>query len=449
MSNELRLGIFVTIGIFAILLTIMLLGNYSLTSKYIINSYFDNTAGLPKKAKVKIAGVNVGNIKDIVLENGKAKVILVIDRNIKIYSNASAKIVSMGIIGTKYIDINPGTSTNKLLEHGGTINTSTEKSLEEMVEDATQKINVLLANACEGLNKKFFQNLYDTVENLKKVSKNISNKEKQISQIIENFNNFSANLQEITSKNKDDIRDIVIQLKTVSEKIDTIINKINSGNGTIATLINDEQMSKNIKETVSEVKVTVDQLQNLVNKTKKLKIDWEYMGRFDTKAEKFRNDFGIRFRPNNHKFYYLGISNIGNYSNEDNEFERNNLNKIDALMGFRVENLEVYGGVMRSKGGIGVGWSPFNKIYDDKRILYLDAKAIFRTETAKKNDHDRDKPNVIIGARLGIFSWLYAGVQIEDTLTRTSVTPYIKLKVTDDDIAGLFGVVGIAATSSK
>ncbi len=449
MSNELRLGIFVTIGIFAILLTIMLLGNYSLTSKYTVNSYFDNTAGLPKKAKVKIAGVNVGNIKDIVLENGKAKVILVIDRNIKIYSNASAKIVSMGIIGTKYIDINPGTSTNKLLEHGGTINTSTEKSLEEMVEDATQKINVLLANACEGLNKKFFQNLYDTVENLKKVSENISNKEKQISQIIENFNNFSANLQEITSKNKDDIRDIVIQLKTVSEKIDTIMNKINSGNGTIATLINDEQMSKNIKETVSEVKVTVDQLQNLVNKTKKLKIDWEYMGRFDTKAEKFRNDFGIRFRPNNHKFYYLGISNIGNYSNEDNEFERNNLNKIDALMGFRAENLEVYGGVMRSKGGVGFGWSPFNKIYANKRILYIDAKAIFRTETAKKNDHDRDKPNVIIGARLGIFSWLYAGVQIEDTLTRTSVTPYIKLKVTDDDIAGLFGVVGIAATSSK
>ena len=449
MSNELRLGIFVTIGIFAILLTIMLLGNYSLTSKFILNSYFDNTAGLPKKAKVKIAGVNVGNIKDIVLENGKAKVILVIDRNIKIYSNASAKIVSMGIIGTKYIDINPGTSTNKLLEHGGTINTSTEKSLEEMVEDATQKINVLLANACEGLNKKFFQNLYDTVENLKKVSENISNKEKQISQIIENFNNFSANLQEITSKNKDDIRDIVIQLKTVSEKIDTIINKINSGNGTIATLINDEQMSKNIKETVSEVKVTVDQLQNLVNKTKKLEIDWEYMGRFDTKAEKFRNDFGIRFRPNNHKFYYHGISNIGNYSNEDNEFERNNLNKIDALMGFRSENLEVYGGVMRSKGGVGFGWSPFNKIYANKRILYFDDKAIFRTETAKKNDHDRDKPNVIIGARLGIFSWLYAGVQIEDTLTRTSITPYIKLKVTDDDIAGLFGVVGIAATSSK
>jgi len=448
-SNELRLGIFVTIGIFAILLTIMLLGNYSLTSKYIINSYFDNTAGLPKKAKVKISGVDVGNIKDIVLEKGRAKVILVIDRDIKLYSDANAKIVSMGIIGTKYVEINPGTPTNKLLEHGGTIDTSMGKSLEEVVEDAAQKINVLLGNATEGLNKQFFQNLYDTVENLKKVSKNISDKEKQINQVIANFNNFSADLHEITSKNKDDIRNIVTQLKEVSAKIDAIVTKINEGNGTIATLINDEQMSTELKETVSDVKETVEQLKTLTNKTKKLGIDWEYMGRFDTKANRFRNDFGIRFRPNNHKFYYIGLSNIGNHNNEDNEFERNNLNKIDALIGFRAENLEAYGGVMRSKGGIGVGWSPFDKIYADKRTLYINAEAIFRTETAKEGDPDRDKPNVILGARLGIFSWLYAGVQVEDTLTRTSVTPYIKIKVTDDDLAGIFGVAGIAAASSK
>ncbi len=449
MSNELRLGIFVIIGIFAILLTIMLLGDYSLTSKYIVNTYFSNTAGLPKKAKVKIAGVDVGNIKDIVLENGKAKVILAIDKNIKLYSDASAKIVSMGIIGTKYIDIKPGTQTNKVLEHGATIETSKEKSLEEILEDASKKVNVLLGNASEGLNKQFFQNLYDTVKHIKEVSENISKKEKQINQIINNFNNFSYSLQEIASKNKDDIRDIVIKLKNVSEKIDTIMDKINNGNGPIATLINDEKMSNEIKQTVSEVKVTVDQIQSLVNKTKKFRIDWEYMGRVDMKANKFRNDFGIRFCPNEHKFYYIGISNIGNNSNETDKFEKNNLNKIDALMGFRSEKLEVYGGVMRSKGGVGIGWSPFDKIYGDKRLLYINAEAIFRTETAKENDPDRDKPNIIIGARLGIFSWLYAGVQVEDTLTRTSVTPYVKLKVTDDDIAGLFGIAGIAATSSK
>ncbi len=456
MSNELKLGIFVIIGLIAVLLTIMLLGNYSLTSKYIVNTYFTNTAGLPKKAKVKISGVDVGNIKDIVLEDGKAKVILVIDRKIKLYSDATAKIVSMGIIGTKYVEIDPGTSSNKLIEHGQTIKTAEGSSLEELIENAVKKVDEVLGNASEGLNKDFFKNLYDTVENLKKVSQTIADKEKQIAQVIDNFKtlsnnfkNFSSDLYGITQQNKEDIRDIILELKKVSGKIDEIVTKINEGDGTIATLINDEQMADEIKETVGDIKVTVQQLQEFVSKTKKLEIDWEYTGRYDTRYERYRNDFGIRFRPNNHKFYYLGINNIGNYTNEDDEFERNNLNKIDALIGFRSENLEAYGGVMRSKGGVGVGWSPFDKIYGPMRKLYINAEAIFRTETAKEDDPDKYKPNLILGARFGIFNWLYVGVQVEDTLTRTNFMPYIKLKVTDDDLASMFGVAGIAATSSK
>ena len=62
---------------------------------------------------------------------------------------------------------------------------------------------------------------------------------------------------------------------------------------------------------------------------------------------------------------------------------------------------------------------------------------------------DKYKPNLILGARFGIFNWLYLGVQVEDTLTRTNVMPYIKLKVTDEDLASIFGVAGIAAASSK
>ena len=449
MSNELKLGIFVTIGLIAVLLTIMLLGNYSLTSKYTVNTYFDNTAGLPKKAKVRISGVDVGNIKDIVLEDGKAKVILVIDRKIKLYSDATAKIVSMGIIGTKYVEIIPGTPTNKVIEHGQTIKTEQGNSLEELIENAVKKVDEVLGNASEGLNKDFFKNLYATVENLKKVSQTIADKERQIGQVIDNFKNFSSDLYGITQQNKEDIRDIILELKKVSSKIDEIVTKINEGDGTIATLINDEEMANEIKDTVGDIKVTVQQLQEFVSRTKKLEIDWEYTGRFDTRYERYRNDFGIRFRPNNHKFYYLGINNIGNYTNEDDEFERNNLNKIDALIGFRSENLEAYGGIMRSKGGVGVGWSPFDKIYGPMRKLYINAEAIFRTETAKEDDPDKYKPNLILGARFGIFNWLYLGVQVEDTLTRKNVMPYIRLKVTDEDLASMFGVAGIAATSSK
>ena len=450
MSNELKLGFFVTLGLIAIIVTIMMLGNYSLTSKYEVYTYFSNASGLPKKAKVKISGVDVGNIKNILLENGKAKIVLVIDRDIKLYSNAKAKIVATGIIGTKYMELNPGTPSNELIRAGDTIESVDEVgSMEDIVNKAVQKVEKLLDTANKGLNEEFFKNLSDTVKNLKNVSQTIADKEKEISSVIDNFKNFSSDLYDITNKNKDDIRNIVLELKKVSENINNIINKIDDGNGTIATLINDEEMAKELKDTVSEVKTAVESIQEFTTRAKKLEIDWEYMGRFDTRNDRYRNDFGIRFRPNNHKFYYLGISNIADTHREKDTLEREKMNKLDALIGFRSENFEIYGGALRSKGGIGIGWSPLDKIYSSYRKLYFNVEGLFRTETADPNDPDRDKPNVIIGTRLGIFNWCYVGVQVEDTLTRTTFVPYIKIKITDEDLAALFGVAGIAATTSK
>ncbi len=450
MSNELKLGFFVTLGLIAIIVTIMMLGNYSLTSKYEVYTYFSNASGLPKKAKVKISGVDVGNIKNILLENGKAKIVLVIDRDIKLYSDAKAKIVATGIIGTKYMELNPGTPSNQLIHAGDTIESIDETaSMEDIVNKAVQKVEKLLDTANNGLNEEFFKNLSDTVKNLKDVSQTIANKENEISKVIDNFKNFSSDLYDITNKNKDDIRNIVLELKKVSENINNIINKIDNGDGTIATLINDEEMAKELKETVAEAKTAVQSIQEFTTRAKKLEIDWEYMGRFDTRNDRYRNDFGIRFRPNNHKFYYLGISNIADTHREKDTLEREKMNKLDALIGFRSENFEIYGGALRSKGGIGIGWSPLDKVYSSYRKLYFNVEGLFRTETADPNDPDRDKPNLIIGTRLGIFNWCYVGVQVEDTLTRTTFVPYIKIKITDEDLAALFGVAGIAATTSK
>ncbi|MDD2523338.1 MAG: MlaD family protein, partial [Endomicrobiaceae bacterium] len=174
MSNELKLGFFVVLGILSILATITLLGNFSLTSKYKINAYFSNASGLPKKAKVKISGVDVGNVKDIILENGKAKIILVINNDIKLYSDAQIQIVSMGIIGTKYIDIKPGSSTNRLLVNGDNVIALETTSLEEMVSSVAKQVGTVLNNISNEINEEFFKNLSDTVANLKKVSQTIA-----------------------------------------------------------------------------------------------------------------------------------------------------------------------------------------------------------------------------------------------------------------------------------
>ena len=443
MSNESKLGLFVTLGIVSIAISIMLLGNFDFKSRYTINAYFANASGLPKKAKVKIAGVDVGHIKNIILENEKAKIILNISSDVTIYSDAKAKIVATGIIGTKYIEISPGTQTNKVLIDGDSIETLETRSVEDMISNVVDQVSKVLGNVSSGINEEFFKNLSDTVKNLKKVSQTISDKEKEIGQVITNFNKFSGDLAEVTSQNKEDIRNIVLEMKKVSLQLDEFMTKINKGKGTIGTLVNDEQMATELKETVSSIKTTVNQLQTTFGKVNRLEIDWEYMFRYDTRDVKSYNDFGIRFRPNPNKFYYLGISNIANSKDVLPE-DRENINKLDALIGFRSKHLEVYGGAIRSTGGIGAGFSPYNPIADKYRKLY------FNVEIFDTNSQTTDKkPNITAGARLGIFHWLYAGVQAEHITSNTSWMPYIKVKIMDQDISSLFGVAAIAATGSS
>jgi phospholipid/cholesterol/gamma-HCH transport system substrate-binding protein len=442
-NNESKLGLFVTLGIIAIAVSIMLLGNFDLKSKYVVNAYFDNASGVPKKAKVKIAGVDVGHINDIILENQKAKIILSISSGVKLYSDASATIVATGIIGTKYIEIIPGTSTNRRLTDGDTINTVGARSVEDMISNVVEQVSKVLGNVSSGINEEFFKNLSDTVKNLKKVSQTIADKEKEIAQVINNFNKFSGDLAEITSKNKEDIRNIVLEIKKVSLQLDEFMTKINKGKGTIGTLVNDEEMATELKQTISSIKTTVDELKTTFGKASHLEIDWEYMHRYDTRAEKSHNDFGIRFRPNPYKFYYLGISNIANSKDVLPE-DRENINKFDALIGFRSKHLEVYGGAIRSTGGLGAGFSPYNPIANKYRKLYFNVE-VFDTSSQTTDK----KPNVTAGARFGIFHWLYAGVQAEHITSNTSWIPYLKIKVTDEDISSLFGVAAIAATSSS
>lgn len=164
MSNESKLGLFVTLGIIAIALSIMLLGNFDFKSRYTVNAYFTNASGLPKKAKVKIAGVDVGHIKNIVLENEKAKIILNISSDVTLYSDATAKIVATGIIGTKYIEILPGTPAHKILSDGDVIETMGAHSIEDMISSVVEQVNKVLKNVSSGVNEDFFKNLSDTVK---------------------------------------------------------------------------------------------------------------------------------------------------------------------------------------------------------------------------------------------------------------------------------------------
>ena len=95
------------------------LGMQSINSQkdgYNISLIFGSTAGLKNGDDVKISGISIGKITklELNLDDYNAKVNIIIDNNIKIPDDSSAKITSSSLLGGNFLDIIPGSSEQNL-----------------------------------------------------------------------------------------------------------------------------------------------------------------------------------------------------------------------------------------------------------------------------------------------------------------------------------------------
>ena len=138
-SIETSVGIFMFIGIICVgYLTIHLgkmdwIGN----NHYMLKARFQSVSGLKAGAPVEMAGVQIGQIGDISLDQERkiAQVTLKIENGITIAEDAIASVKTAGLIGDKYIMISPGGSD--IILNPGDIITETESAVD--LEDLVSK----------------------------------------------------------------------------------------------------------------------------------------------------------------------------------------------------------------------------------------------------------------------------------------------------------------------
>ena len=109
---ELSVGVFLLAGILCLGYLSIKLAKMEVMggSGYELVAQFANIGGLKEGSSVVIAGVDVGRVKSIRLEDYEAEVILVLPQEIEIQEDAIASIKTKGLIGEKFIQITPGGS---------------------------------------------------------------------------------------------------------------------------------------------------------------------------------------------------------------------------------------------------------------------------------------------------------------------------------------------------
>ncbi len=119
---ELTVGIFMIVGMICVAYLTIRLGKLEVLGDkgYEIQAVFSNSGGLRTGSSVVIAGVEVGRVKQVFLDDYQARVVMALPQGLKIQEDAIASIKTKGLIGEKYIEISPG-GLEETLGPGGVI----------------------------------------------------------------------------------------------------------------------------------------------------------------------------------------------------------------------------------------------------------------------------------------------------------------------------------------
>ena len=107
---ELAVGLFMIAGIVCLGYLSVKLGGMDVLGQdgYELNLVFTNSGGLQEGSPVVIAGVDVGRVKEVRLDDYQALVVIRLPEEVKIHEDAIASIKTKGLIGEKYVEITPG-----------------------------------------------------------------------------------------------------------------------------------------------------------------------------------------------------------------------------------------------------------------------------------------------------------------------------------------------------
>jgi phospholipid/cholesterol/gamma-HCH transport system substrate-binding protein len=437
-SLEAKVGAFVLAGLVCIAAAIFLLGDYTFERRYTLYVTFTDVANLTKEAPVKLAGVEVGKVKDLVLEDQHAKVVAVIREGVDVYNDAQFSIGSTGIIGSKFLQIDQGHASKGAIPAGSTIRGVDPVSIEKALTQTLDKLQAMLDDMTkEGPRGSLTHNLRDTVANVREMTANL--------------NDLIVTTKPKLEKALDRSDDITQKLDDLLAKSNQMMTGLSTDKGAVGALLHDEKVKEDVKETIANVKDVAATAKDVFGRLNQFRVYWNYDWRYDFVAATSHSDVGLFIYPRENRYYYVGGSNLANVSDQPRSGHQPDYtqpNRIDGLLGWQVGAIDAAVGVIRSAGGARVTYTPFYKDPFWSRFSVV-GQAYDFSRNRNIEGVQFDKPQFDAGVIAKVQKYVSVGARVEDIAQVPRFMTWAKVMWEDKDIAYLFGLATFGAAGEK
>lgn len=275
MKKEIKIGIFAVVVLLATWAGVRFLSGldvFSRTRTYYVD--YTEVSGIAQASPVMILGVKVGSVTEIKLDPTKAegvRLTLEVSRDYDLPVDSKAKLFSDGLMGGKAIAIEYGTSA-EFLKSGDNITAAYDKGLMDIagaeLEGLTKKIGEALGaltatldnvNALLDDNRKSFNGVMQNLDSMTgSMDDVLTGKKADLAAIVDNLSAFADAL----GRNSAKIDSVVTNVATVADqfaaadvanslqqtlsKLNSTLDKLNSGEGTVGKLMSDEALYDNL-----------------------------------------------------------------------------------------------------------------------------------------------------------------------------------------------------------
>ncbi len=293
-----RVGLVITFALIVIFLSVMFAGSLEkfFVQKVTVNAMLGDVKGLRKGSPVWFSGVEIGAVKSIefsVHRRIMVKMSIQADALKYLKKDTQANILTLGLLGDKYVELTPGSIETEGLQEGDILSGKTQIEIQDVVQTSQESIAkisdfvgmleeiLVRVEKGEGTVSRFIQdpavydNLKDALRELTVLVSKVEGGKGTMGRIINEddlYVDLAASAQDIKlfaqslKKSEGTLNKLIHEtvlydrFQKASESLDAFTRKLASSKGTLNKMIEDESLYDNVNEASEKLNRVLDRI---------------------------------------------------------------------------------------------------------------------------------------------------------------------------------------------
>lgn len=297
MKKEIKIGLFLTGALLILAVIIFIVGDLAEAFRkpgYVLNVRISSALGLEKRSDVKMAGIRIGYVKDIVLDQRRARVVMNIYPRFKVAKGSRATLASLGLLGERFMEIVPGGEPeymvpgesmeglptvsfdqigalflsigDEIKQLSGSLKDVLGKNSETGLKQTLRNLSSLTAelNAFLSENK---GGLGDTVRNASKAVEEVSLSLRQVSdninKAVAEYGALAGENRDGVKKNMDRIGELLEEIGKAVKSLNESLEKVRKSEGSLGKLVNEPTLYDEVEGAVADVRRVVSPVSSI------------------------------------------------------------------------------------------------------------------------------------------------------------------------------------------